>query len=70
MSMNIKKMSPITLILWSFIIVFLSSVSTTVFSESAFNDHFAFTTMAIGVIGFLISALFLVVDTVQEICNP
>ena len=51
-------------------IVFLSSVSTTVFSESAFNDNFAFTTMAIGVIGFLVSGLFLLVDTVQDICNP
>lgn len=70
MYMNIKKLSTITLLLWSFIIVFLSSVSTTIFSESAFNDNFAFTTMAIGVIGFLISALFLVIDTVQKICNP
>ncbi len=68
--MNIKKFSTITLLLWSFVIVFLSSVSTTVFSESAFNDNFAFTTMAIGVIGFLVSGLFLLVDTVQDICNP
>ena len=68
--MNIKKFSTITLLLWSFVIVFLSSVSTTVFSESAFNDNFAFTMMGIGVIGFLVSGLFLLVDTVQDICNP
>ena len=68
--MNLKKLNSIALLFWSFMIVFFSSVSTTIFSERAFHDNFAFTTMAIAIVGLVVSAVFLLVDAVQAICNP
>ena len=59
-----------TFLLWSFAVVFLSSVSTTIFSEQAFHDQLAFAIMAVAIVGLVISAAFLLVDTLQDICNP
>lgn len=58
------------LLFWIFLIVLCSSISTTVFSESAFNDHFALTTMTIAIIGLVSSTSVLLVNLVHAICNP
>lgn len=59
-----------TFLLWSFVIVLLSSVSTTIFSEQTFHDQLAFAAMLVAIVGLVISAAFLLVDTLQNICNP
>lgn len=68
--MNIPKISSTALLFWSFIAVMLGSISTAVFSESAFNDHFAFSMMALALTGILISTALLMVDAVLAVCNP
>lgn len=68
--MNIPKISSTALLFWSFIAVMLGSISTAVFSESAFNDNFAFSMMALALTGILISTALLMVDAVLAVCNP
>lgn len=68
--MNTLKTSFTALLFWSFMIALFSSISTTIFSESAFHDNFAFTTMAIACVGMIVSAALLMVDAILEICNP
>ncbi|MEN3979783.1 hypothetical protein [Acinetobacter sp. CWB-B33] len=68
--MNTKKISSAALLFWAFIAAMMGSISTAVFSESAFNDNFAFTSMALALAGILISAAFLMMDAVLAVCNP
>ncbi|WP_353142958.1 hypothetical protein [Acinetobacter pragensis] len=68
--MNTHKISPTALLFWSFLAVMLGSISTAVFSESSFHDHFAFSMMALALTGILISTAFLMVDAVLAVCNP
>ncbi|WP_374666388.1 hypothetical protein [Acinetobacter sp.] len=68
--MNIPKISSTALLFWSFIAVMLGSISTAVFSESAFHDNFAFSMMALALTGILISTALLMVDAVLAVCNP
>jgi len=53
-----------------FMLALFSSVSTAVFSESAFHDNFALAVMAIALAGMIVSAAFLRLDAVLTACNP
>lgn len=68
--MNILKNRFTTLLFWGFIIALLSAISISVFSESSFNDNFAFSIMACAFVGIIISTALLMVDAILEICNP
>ncbi len=69
-SMNILKNRFTTLLFWGFIVALVSSISTTIFSESSFNDNFAFSIMACAFVGIVVSVALLMVDAILEICNP
>ena len=68
--MRTLKISANALRFWSFMLALFSSVSTAVFSESAFHDNFALAVMAIALAGMIVSAAFLMLDAVLAVCNP
>jgi hypothetical protein len=50
--------------------VLLSSISTTIFSESAFNDNASISITVFAGIGLTLTAAKLLFDTIHNICNP
>lgn len=67
--MNIIKNHPTLFRFWGFTLLMLTAISTALFSESQFNDQFAYSTMSVALIGILLSASFLAVDAIFELCN-
>lgn len=67
--MHAIKAHRITLAFWGFIIMLMAAISTALFSESHFNDQFAYSTMPLALLGIVLSAAFLAVDALFEICN-
>ena len=65
-----KKVSSTTMVLFCFAIVLLSSISTTIFSESAFNDNASISITVLAGIGFTLTIAKLIFDTIHNICNP
>ena len=68
--MNTQKISLMAILFWSFVATLLGAISTAVFSEAAFHDHFAFSMMALAFAGIIISTALLMVDAVLAVCNP
>ncbi|NWK72884.1 hypothetical protein D7V64_04000 [Acinetobacter cumulans] len=67
--MNIIKTHSTLFSFWGFIVLMLTAISIALFSESQFNDQFAYSTMPIALIGILLSASFLAIDAIFELCN-
>ena len=59
-----------TLIFWVLVIALLSSISTTIFSESTINDTFGFSLMAVAIIGLCFNITLTCIQTLFDICNP
>lgn len=55
--MQSKKIRSTVLIFWLLIIAFISAVSTTIFSESFFNDSFGISLIVFTAVGLLITSL-------------
>lgn len=67
--MNIIKNHSTLFSFWGFTLLMLTAISTALFSESQFHDQFAYSTMSVALIGILLSASFLAVDAIFELCN-
>ena len=65
-----KRVSSTIMVFSCFAIVFLSSISTTIFSESAFNDNASISITVFAGIGLTMTAAKLLFDTIHNICNP
>ena len=65
-----KRVSSTTMVLFWFAIVLLSSISTTIFSESAFNDNASISIAVLAAIGLALTTAKLIFDTIHNICNP
>ena len=68
--MFVKRVSSTTMVLFCFAIVLLSSISTTIFSESAFNDNASISITVFAGIGLTLTAAKLLFDAIHSICNP
>ena len=67
--MQSKKIRSTVLIFWLLIIAFISAVSTTIFSESFFNDSFGISLIVFTAVGLLINISYLCIRTLNDICN-
>lgn len=65
-----KRVSSTIMVLFCFTIVFLSSISTTIFSESAFNDNASISIAVLAGIGLTLTTAKLIFETIHDICNP
>ena len=68
--MQNKTIRPTAIIFWMLLIAFFSAISTTIFSETAFNDRFGFSLMAIAIVGLCLNITHIVLHTLLAICNP
>ncbi|RZG79234.1 hypothetical protein EXE10_16005 [Acinetobacter sp. WCHAc060033] len=65
-----KKTNPTMIMFGTLLIALCSAISTTIFSESAFNDHFGFGLMAIAIIGLCLNISYMFINMIFRICNP
>ncbi|HEX5381029.1 hypothetical protein ACNAUY_07210 [Acinetobacter tibetensis] len=65
-----KRVSSTIMVFFCFTIVLLSSISTTIFSESAFNDNTSISIAVLAAIGLALTTAKLIFDTIHNICNP
>lgn len=65
-----KKVSSTIMVFFCFVIILLSSISTTIFSESAFNDNASISITVLAAIGLALTTVKLIFDTIHSICNP
>ncbi|WP_374531330.1 hypothetical protein [Acinetobacter sp.] len=65
-----KRVSSTIMVLFCLAIVFLSSISTTIFSESAFNDNVSISIAVLAGIGLTLITAKLIFETIHDICNP
>ena len=65
-----KRVSSTIMVLFCLAIVFLSSISTTIFSESAFNDNASISIAVLAGIGLTLTTAKLIFETIHDICNP
>ncbi len=66
----IKKTSQTFILFWVLVIALCSAISTTIFSESAFNDNFGFSLMAVAIVGLCLNVTYIFIQTIFKICNP
>lgn len=65
-----NKISSTALIFWVLLIAFISAISTTIFSESLFNDSFGISLIVFTTVGLIINISYLCIRTLNDICNP
>ncbi len=68
--MQSKTISPTAIIFWMLLIALVSAISTTIFSETLFNDRFGFGVMAIAIVGLCLNITHILLHTLLAICNP
>lgn len=68
--MHNNKISSTVIIFWAWIIALISAISTTVFSESIFNDSFGISLIVFASLGLIINITYLCINTLTAICNP
>lgn len=65
-----QKVSPTSMMFWALLIALCSAISTTIFSESSFNDDFGFSLMAVAIVGLFLNLTYILINIIFEICNP
>ena len=68
--MQHRKISATTVFFWTLIVALMSAISTTIFSESMFNDSFGISLIVIATLGLVINIGFICIDALTAICNP
>lgn len=68
--MHNKKISATVIVFWALVIALMSAISTTVFSESVFNDSFGIGLIIFATIGLFINIAYLCINALNDICNP
>ncbi len=68
--MQSKTIRPTVIIFWMLLIALVSAISTTIFSETLFNDRFGFGIMAMAIVGLCLNLTHIVLHTLLAICNP
>ncbi|WP_180146782.1 MULTISPECIES: hypothetical protein [unclassified Acinetobacter] len=68
--LNKKAVNLTPLVFWSFAVVLISAISTNIFSETSLNDNLAIGFMVVALIGLVISAASILIQSVLDICNP
>lgn len=65
-----KKIRATKIVFWALIIALISAISTTIFSETLFNDGFGFSLIVIALIGLSLNLIHICLHTILDICNP
>ena len=65
-----KKTNPTMIMFGTLLIALCSAISTTIFSESAFNDNASISITVFAGIGLTLTAAKLLFDAIHSICNP
>ncbi|MDQ9022025.1 hypothetical protein RFI02_13030 [Acinetobacter sichuanensis] len=68
--MYAKNISLNGIVFFSLFIALLSAISTVIFSEKPFNDHFGFSLMFVAIIGLCLNMTYIFINTLVDICNP
>lgn len=68
--MYTKNISLNMIVFFSLFIALVSAISTVIFSETPFNDHFGFSVMFIAMIGLCFNMAYIFINTLIDICNP
>lgn len=68
--MQTKRINLNCVVFCTLLIALMSSISTVIFSEKPFNDHFGFSLMFMATVGLCFNMSYIFMNTIRDICNP